>query len=93
MSSGFLYAVSASATTGSALNFDVVDAYLQKLKQMHLNNPILVGFGVNDAASFELATRHTTGAIIGSAYIKALENSTDVSATTAQFLSSIIGKN
>ena len=93
LSSGFLYAVSASATTGSALNFDVVDAYLQKLKQMHLNNPILVGFGVNDAASFELATRHTTGAIIGSAYIKALENSTDVSATTAQFLSSIIGKN
>jgi len=93
LSSGFLYAVSASATTGSALNFDVVDAYLQKLKQMHLNNPILVGFGVKDAASFELATRHTTGAIIGSAYIKALENSTDVSATTAQFLSSIIGKN
>jgi tryptophan synthase alpha chain len=93
LSSGFLYAVSASATTGSALNFDVVDAYLQKLKQMHLNNPILVGFGVKDAASFELATRHTTGAIIGSAYIKALENSTEVSATTAQFLSSIIGKN
>jgi tryptophan synthase alpha chain len=59
---------------------------------MQLNNPILVGFGVKDAASFELATRHTTGAIIGSAYIKALENSTDVSATTAQFLSSIIGK-
>ena len=92
LSSGFLYAVSASATTGSALNFDVVDAYLQKLKQMHLNNPILVGFGVKDAASFELATRHTTGAIIGSAYIKALENSSDVTATTAQFLSSIIGQ-
>jgi len=54
LSSGFLYAVSASATTGSALNFDAVDTYLQKLKQMHLNNPILVGFGVKDAASFEL---------------------------------------
>ena len=92
LSSGFLYAVSASATTGSALNFDVVDAYLQKLKQMHLNNPILVGFGVKDAASFELATRHTTGAIIGSAYIKALEDSSDVTVTTAQFLSSIIGQ-
>ena len=92
LSSGFLYAVSASATTGSALNFDVVDAYLQKLKQMQLNNPILVGFGVKDAASFELATRHTTGAIIGSAYIKALENSSDVTVTTAQFLSSIIGQ-
>ena len=92
LSSGFLYAVSASATTGSALNFDAVDAYLQKLKQMRLINPILVGFGVKDAASFELATRHTAGAIIGSAYIKALENSTDVTATTAQFLSSVIGQ-
>ena len=59
---------------------------------MQLNNPILVGFGVKDAASFELATRHTAGAIIGSAYIKALENSTDVAATTTQFLSSIIGR-
>lgn len=92
LSSGFLYAVSASATTGSALNFDAVVAYLQKLKQLQLNNPILVGFGVKDAASFELASRHTAGAIIGSAYIRALENSADVTATTAQFLSSIIGK-
>ena len=92
LSSGFLYAVSASATTGSALNFDAVDAYLQKLKQMQLNNPILVGFGVKDAASFELASRHTAGAIIGSAYIKALENSVDVTSTTAQFLSSVIGQ-
>ena len=92
LSSGFLYAVSASATTGAALNFDAVDAYLQKLKELQLNNPILVGFGVKDAASFELASRHTAGAIIGSAYIKALEKSTDVSATTAQFLSSIMGK-
>jgi len=92
LSSGFLYAVSASATTGSALNFDAVDAYLQKLKQLQLNNPILVGFGVKDAASFELASKYTAGAIIGSAYIRALENSTDVTATTAQFLSSITGK-
>ena len=92
LSSGFLYAVSASATTGSALNFEAVDAYLQKLKQLQLNNPILVGFGVKDAVSFELASRHTAGAIIGSAYIRALENSKDVTATTAQFLSSITGK-
>lgn len=91
LSTGFIYAVSSSATTGSSLNFDAVDAYLQKLKQLQLNNPILVGFGVKDAASFELATRHTAGAIIGSAYIKALENSNDVTATTAQFLSKIIG--
>jgi len=92
LSSGFLYAVSASATTGSALNFEAVDSYLQKLQQLRLTNPILVGFGVKDAASFELATRHTAGAIIGSAYIKALDNSTDVITTTAQFLSSIIGQ-
>jgi tryptophan synthase alpha chain len=91
LSAGFIYAVSASATTGSALNFDAVDTYLEKLKNMQLQNPILVGFGVKDAASFELATKHTAGAIIGSAFIKALENSVDVTVTTASFLSSIIG--
>lgn len=90
LSSGFLYAVSSSATTGNDKDFTPVEAYLQRLKDMSLRNPVLVGFGIKDKASFEIAGKYTNGAIIGSAYIKALEHSADIRATTKQFLQQVL---
>ena len=58
---------------------------------MNLKNPVLVGFGIKDKQTFDMACRHANGAIIGSAYIKALENSTDIEATTKDFLYGIKG--
>ena len=90
LSSGFLYAVSSSSTTGN--NKDIADQseYFKKLQSMQLTNPILVGFGIKDKATFKTAGTFTNGAIIGSAYIKALENSTNVQATTKEFLNTIL---
>jgi tryptophan synthase alpha chain len=72
LSTGFLYAVSSSSTTGSDKNMTDVKSYLQKLKGMSLNNPVLVGFGIKDRSTFETACANANGAIIGTAYIKAL---------------------
>lgn len=91
LSSGFLYAVSSSSTTGSNKTNANPDAYLKKLKALSLKNPVLVGFGIKDKASFDAVCQLADGGIIGSAYIKALENSTDVNASTKSFLSSIVG--
>jgi tryptophan synthase alpha chain len=90
LSSGFLYAVSSSSTTGSDKNMTDVNAYLQKLKNMQLKNPVLVGFGIRDKKTFDTACVNANGAIIGSAYIKALEDATDVTATTQKFLNGIL---
>lgn len=90
LSSGFLYAVSSSSTTGSDKNMNLVTGYLEKLRALPLKNPVLVGFGIKDKASFDQATAHASGAIIGTAFIKALENSTDLDATTSVFLSGIL---
>jgi tryptophan synthase alpha chain len=92
LSSGFLYAVSSSSTTGSEQNLDRMANYLARLKRMNLNNPVLAGFGIRDRPSFEAACRYADGAIIGSAYIKALENSSDIHAATRSFLSSVLGR-
>lgn len=92
LSSGFIYAVSSSSTTGTDKAFGNVEAYLKRLADMKLRNPILVGFGIKDKASFASATAHTAGAIIGSAYIKALENKSDVKAATKVFLQGILEK-
>lgn len=91
LSSGFLYAVSSSSTTGQDTVRESPVQYLQKLSEMGLKNPVLVGFGIRDKAGFQAACRHAAGAIIGSAYIKVLENSVNVNATTNSFLSSVLG--
>jgi len=91
LSNGFLYAVSSSATTGKDKDFNVVAQYLQKLQAMQLKNPILVGFGIKDKATFDAATMHTQGAIIGSAYIQQLTKGGDIETTTSQFLNSVLG--
>ncbi len=89
LSTGFLYAVSSSSTTGSANKTGDLKKYLQRLKQLDLKNPVLVGFGISDKAGFDAVCQESRGAIIGSAYIKALENNPDVNAATKSFLSSI----
>jgi len=90
LSSGFLYAVSSSSTTGSDKNMNQVDSYLQKLENLGLRNLILVGFGIKDRLTFNAACRHASGAIIGSAFIKALDGTGDEQQTVKQFLKAII---
>ena len=90
LSSGFLYAVSSSSTTGSSKNMQNVTAYLERLQSYQLKNPILVGFGIHDKASFNAACENANGAIIGTAFIKALENSSDPEGKALQFVNGIL---
>ncbi len=88
--SGFLYAVSSSSTTGNNKAIEEQEDYFKRLQGMELGNPILVGFGIKDRATFKAACRHSNGAIIGSAYIRAIEKSAVIDVTTKEFLNSIL---
>ncbi len=90
LSTGFIYAVSSSSTTGKDKTFSDVEIYLGKLKNMQLKNPVLVGFGIKDKATFASACKYANGAIIGTAYIKALQDNNDVKSTTKKFLGDIL---
>jgi tryptophan synthase alpha chain len=89
LSGGFLYAVSSSATTGNATGTNSNRKYYQMLAGMKLQNPVMIGFGIHDNKGFTEACTYATGAIIGSAYIKTLEHTTDIETTTALFINSI----
>ena len=97
LASGFIYAVSSSSTTGNSQSpedinaIETQQAYLKKLGDMHLINPILVGFGIKDKQTFNAACVNTNGAIIGSAYIHALKNTTDITTTTKDFINTVKG--
>jgi len=90
LTSGFLYAVSSSSTTGRDKNMMNVKTYLQKLENLKLRNPVLVGFGIKDKESFNDACQYASGAIIGTAFIKALETSTSIEKSVKQFMDGIL---
>jgi tryptophan synthase alpha chain len=90
LSSGFLYAVSSSATTGKDKDFTAVEKYLQRLQSMQLKNPVLVGFGIKDKETFHSACKYANGAIIGTAYIKMLEEAKSIEEGTKTFLNNVL---
>jgi tryptophan synthase alpha chain len=73
-SSGFLYAVSSSSTTGKNVTLEEQENYFRKLQSMNLTNPVLIGFGIKDKSGFNKACSFANGAIIGTSFIKILEN-------------------
>lgn len=92
LTEGFIYLLSSSSTTGKDLNVsDEIGAYYQRVKDMNLRNPLIIGFGISDQKSFERANKYAAGAIVGSAFVKTLkEKSTDFSHLPA-FIKSIKG--
>lgn len=72
-SDAFIYMVSSASTTGAKEGFGTEQqAYFERIASMGLKNPQIVGFGISNSGTFEQATRHAKGAIIGSAFIKHL---------------------
>jgi tryptophan synthase alpha chain len=73
LSNGFIYLLSSSSTTGKnlALN-EEADRYFSRIQQMKLQNPTMIGFGISNRESFQKAAQYTRGAIVGSAFVKIL---------------------
>jgi len=73
-SSGFIYMVSSNSTTGAKSNVtDFQQEYFERIRSKNLKNPYLIGFGISNAETFENACQFASGAIIGSAFVKSLE--------------------
>ena len=73
VSDGFIYMVSSASVTGSQSGFGTTqEDYFKRIADMNLKNPQVVGFGINNAETFNKATQFAKGAIIGSAFIQNL---------------------
>jgi tryptophan synthase alpha chain len=74
---GFIYMVSDNSITGKTAD-GVSDnrlAYFNRIQNMNLKNPTVMGFGIYNKATFQTACEFSRGAIIGSAFIRLLESS------------------
>jgi len=75
---GFIKMVPSAGVTGTQNSFDHHIDYFNRINSMHLKNPRLIGFGISNKLTRETASRYSSGVIIGSAFIKALQESSDV---------------
>lgn len=89
LSSGFLYAVSSSSTTGNENKEVKNDEYLNKLASINLKNPVMIGFGIKNKTDFEQVTEESQGGIIGTAFVKILLENKDWKEKAEAFIKSI----
>jgi tryptophan synthase alpha chain len=74
LSNGFIYLLSSSATTGQNLKVsDQTEIYFSRLKEMKLNNPTLIGFGISSKETFDKACKYANGGIIGTSFVRSLK--------------------
>ena len=74
-SGGFIYVVSSSSITGSTNKFNENSLnYFRRLEKMRLSTPKIIGFGISNNENFSIASKYSKGCIVGSAFIKYLQN-------------------
>lgn len=75
LSNSFIYLLSSSSITGGSLNVSTnIEDYYKRIKAMQLKNPAIIGFGISNRDNFNKACEYASGAIVGSAFVKLLEN-------------------
>ncbi len=90
LSSSFIYAVSSHGVTGGSLNHASQETYYKDLRDLKLKHPILIGFGIREKESFDLAAKYVKGAIIGSEFLRQIEKAQDVRAAVSRFISTFV---
>ena len=87
---GFIYMVSSAATTGAQKEFDQAkQAYFNKVNQMGLKHPRMIGFGISNKQTLESAQRNAAGAIIGSKFVTLLDELKDPQKAVSALLSAL----
>jgi tryptophan synthase alpha chain len=90
LTDSFIYMVSSASTTGNQkANTGNKLEYFERIRAMGLQNPQLIGFNISDHASFKQACAYAQGAIIGSAFIKALAAEGELEPKIRGFIQSV----
>lgn len=76
---GFIYMVSTASTTGTQASFSVqtVNGYFYRINSMGLKHKRMIGFGISNPSTYRDACLYSSGAIVGSYFIKCLERYPD----------------
>jgi len=89
-STSFIYMVSSAAVTGArdGLSAQQIE-YFERVNAMQLDTPRMVGFGISNHETYKNVCQYAHGAIVGSAFIKHLEQSGDDEEGIIQFIETL----
>lgn len=90
ISTSFLYYVAVKGITGKTTDFseEQIEGF-RKIKNMHLKSPVLAGFGISNNKNFTVVTEYLSGAIIGSAFVRHLNENKATKASISTFIAQI----
>ena len=87
LTKGFIYMVSSSSITGAKSGISNEQmTYFNRINDMQLKNPRLIGFGISNHETYATACKYSSGAIIGSAFIKTLDKADDLKSAIKGFV-------
>ena len=87
---GFIYMVSSASTTGAQQSFgDAKQAYFNRIRNMHLQHPCMIGFGISNRQTLQTAQANAAGAIIGSKFVNLLDSTGDPAQATDLLLKAL----
>ena len=87
---GFIYMVSSAAITGVQKEFNAAkQAYFNKVNQMNLQHPRMIGFGISNKQTLQSAQANAAGAIIGSKFVALLDELKDPDAALDELLEAL----
>lgn len=90
LTDAFIYVVSSNAITGGNSNIQQEqENYFQRIQNMQLKNPTLIGFGIRDKQTFKTACQYANGAIIGTAFINVIDKSKNIKLDIQQFIQDV----
>jgi tryptophan synthase alpha chain len=90
LTDAFIYMVSSNSITGGNAAVEQQKEYFRRIQHMQLKNPVLIGFGIRDRQTFDAACEYAYGAIIGSAFINAIDHSEDLKKDIRAFAENIL---
>lgn len=92
VSNSFIYLVSSATTTGGTTGFGQEHTdYFARIAAMQLKNPTLIGFGISTQESYQTACSYSNGAIVGSAFIRMLQQSENLNLDIRNFVQKLRG--
>lgn len=84
---GFIYMVSSASTTGAKDKFTEEQLnYFRRINSMQLKHNRLIGFGISNPNTLKEAWENSSGAIVGSFFIKCLEASSSIKEAVRLFV-------
>ena len=90
---GFIYMVSSASTTGVKDRFsDEQLHYFQRVDALNLKHKRLIGFGISNAETFAMACRYSSGAIVGSLFVRELLKGASIGEAVERLIRQLVKK-